>query len=129
VYNTTAGRWETTVPVGYNGNVFLSGYLFHVPPQGLKGGANPVSWTSQFASLEETGLSFQWQWAAAVYTTWGGPSAGVKPIDATTGSAYLNSDHAGTPENFKAYVIGGARGGGGSNWTGSYSGTASAPCQ
>ena len=127
VFNTTAGRWETTVPVGYTGKVFLNGIVFHVPSQGLKGGANPVSWTSRFASLEETGLSFQWQWAAAVYTKFG-PNAGIKPIDATTGSAYLNSDHAGTPENFKAFVIGGARGGGGSNWTGSYSGTASAPC-
>src|SRR5439155_361606 len=34
-----------------------------------------------------------------------------------------NSDHAGTPEAFKPYVIGGARGGGGSNYTGSLSGT------
>jgi hypothetical protein len=127
VYNTTRGRWETTVPVGYNGNVFLSGYVLHVPSQGLKGGANPVSWTSRFASLQETGLSFQWQWSAAVYTNFGS-NAGIKPIDATSGSAYLNSDHAGTPENFKADVIGGARGGGGSNWTGSYSGTASAAC-
>jgi len=44
---------------------------------------------------------------------------------------YQNSDHAGTPEGvdpsttlpFKAFVTGGARGGGGSNWTGSWSGT------
>jgi hypothetical protein len=39
---------------------------------------------------------------------------------------YRNSDHAGTPENFKEFVIGGARGGGGSNWTGSWSGHAGA---
>ena len=31
------------------------------------------------------------------------------------------------PENFKAYVIGGASGGGGSNFTGSYSGTLGFP--
>src|SRR5580700_233016 len=38
---------------------------------------------------------------------------------------YSNSDHAGTPETYKAFVTGGATGGGGSNWTGSYSSTAS----
>jgi hypothetical protein len=50
----------------------------------------------------------------------------VKPVDDTKASAsYQNFDHAGTPESFKPYVIGGAMGGGGSNYTGSYSGTGS----
>jgi hypothetical protein len=49
---------------------------------------------------------------------------GVKPLDANTGTAYANSDHAGTPENFRTFVTGGTRGGGGSNFTGSYSATA-----
>jgi hypothetical protein len=48
---------------------------------------------------------------------------GAKPVDANNLSIYHNSDHAGTPENFKNCVTGGARGGGGSNWTGSYSAT------
>jgi len=30
---------------------------------------------------------------------------------------YLNPERAGTPENLKPYVIGGATGGGGSNYT------------
>jgi len=47
----------------------------------------------------------------------------VKPVDDNRASAYQNSDHAGTPENFTPYVVGGATGGGGSNFTGSYSGT------
>jgi hypothetical protein len=47
----------------------------------------------------------------------------VKPVDDNKASAYKNSDHAGTPESFKAFVTGGARGGGGSNYTGSWSGT------
>ena len=79
-----------------------------------------------------TGVSLQWQWGAAVYTQFGATgSINVKSTDDTKGDCtYKNSDHAGTPENFKAYVVGGARGGGGSNWTGSYSGTQSvAPCQ
>ena len=51
-------------------------------------------------------------------------SLGVKPVDASDLSSYQNSDHAGTPESFKSFVTGGACGGGGSNYTGSYSGTA-----
>jgi hypothetical protein len=48
-------------------------------------------------------------------------------VDGTSNCSheYSNSDHAGSPENFKQFVIGGARGGGGSNFTGSLSGTAS----
>jgi len=43
----------------------------------------------------------------------------------SSASIYKNSDHAGTPENFKTFVVGGATGGGGSNFTGSYSATGS----
>ena len=48
---------------------------------------------------------------------------GLKPVDDNAASLYKNSDHAGTPENFKSNVIGGATGGGASNYTGGYSGT------
>jgi hypothetical protein len=44
-------------------------------------------------------------------------------VDDNHVSAYQNSDHAGTPEAFLPYVIGGATGGGGSNYTGSLSST------
>ena len=119
----------STVPVGYNGNVFLSGYAFQVPAGGQKGGINPVTWSGDF-STNESGLSFQWKWAAAVYTSFTSSlnSVGAKPIDGDKLNPYSNSDHAGTPESFKAFVTGGARGGGGSNWTGSYSGTGNAKC-
>jgi hypothetical protein len=72
-----------------------------------------------------------WQWAAAVYSAFGATNdaLGVKPTDDNKASLYANSDHAGTPESFKQYVTGGARGGGGTNATGSYSATASVvPC-
>jgi hypothetical protein len=49
----------------------------------------------------------------------------VKPVDDNKASVYHNADHAGTPESFKKSVTGGAMGGGGSNYTGSYSGTGS----
>ena len=55
---------------------------------------------------------------------------GVKPVDDNKKNPYLNADHAGTPENFKPFVIGGATGGGGTNYTGGLSGTASVgPCR
>jgi hypothetical protein len=123
------GRWVTTVPSsGLAGNVFLDGLSFKVPPGGLPGGINPVTWSGTFSSAT-TGLTVQWKWAAAVYTTFSNDhnALGVKPVDDNKASAYKNSDHAGTPENFKQYVIGGARGGGGSNYTGGYSGTAVSP--
>jgi hypothetical protein len=72
----------------------------------------------------------QWQWGAAVYTSFSSDNnaVGVKPVDDNKASQYKNSDHAGTPENFKARVTGGATGGGGANYTGSYSGTVSVGC-
>jgi hypothetical protein len=116
--------WTTIVPSNLGGNVFLAGVALPLP-SGLPGGVNPVTWQAQFES-DTPGLSVNWQWAAAVYTSFGtDPAAlGVKPVDSNQLSAYKNSDHAGTPENFKTCVTGGARGGGGSNFTGSYSATA-----
>lgn len=81
--------------------------------------------------LDSPTANLQWQWAAAVYTSFNSDNnaLGVKPVDDTKASLYKNSDHAGTPENFKTRVTGGATGGGASNYTGSYSGTGSVgPC-
>ncbi len=47
---------------------------------------------------------------------------GVKPTH-TNACLYNDSQDAGTPENRKQFVTGGAHGGGGSNFTGSRSGT------
>jgi hypothetical protein len=125
------GTWVTSLPPGGAGNTFLTGVAFPVPAGGLPGGINPVSWKANFTS-DTKGVSFQWQWAAAVYTSFGAPadytSLGVKPVDDGSLSSYKNADHAGTPENFEKFVVGGARGGGGSNFTGSYSDTASVSC-
>jgi len=129
-FDTATNTWETTVPVsGLAGNVFLSGFELPVPG-GLPGGLNPVSWTGTFVSAT-SGLKVNWQWAAAVYKSFNGDynALGVKPVDDNQASVYQNSDHAGTPENYKQFVTGGARGGGGSNFTGSLSPTGSiSPC-
>jgi hypothetical protein len=122
-----SGQWVTTVPLtGLAGNVFLDGFAFQVPVGGFPGGIQPITWQGMFFSVTP-GITVQWQWAAAVYNNGSFgldyTQLGVKPVDDNKASMYQDSDHAGTPENFTPYVIGGARGGGGSNFTGSYSGT------
>jgi hypothetical protein len=105
--------------------VFLDGVSF-TPAGGLPGGIKNVTWSGEF-STDTPGIKVNWQWAAAVYTQFSADNnaLNVKPVDANNLSAYKNSDHAGTPESFKSFVVGGACGGGGANYTGSYSGTAS----
>ncbi len=68
-----------------------------------------------------------WQWAAAIYSQFSTDytALNVKAVDDNHFGPNANSDHAGTPETDKSFVLGGARGGGGSNWTGSYSATGS----
>jgi virginiamycin B lyase len=70
-------------------------------------------------------VTVQWKWSAAVYTQFNNDynALGVKPVDANNTSQYLNSDHAGTPENYKSFLAAGATGGGGSNYTGGLTGT------
>jgi hypothetical protein len=79
-------------------------------------------------------VNINWQWAAAVYTTFSTDHSTLV-VKATDDNHHdcvtLNSDHAGTAENtqYRSSGIGGARGGGSSNFTGSLSGTEGvAPC-
>jgi hypothetical protein len=140
----SAGAWQTDVYLGsgLSGNQYLSGLAYYVPTA-LVGGIKNVTWSGLFFS-DQPGVSLNWKWGAAVYTALPTTVAGqpasvdytamlVKPVDDTKTSVYQNSDHAGTPEGYvannvtiKSKVIGGATGGGGSNWTGGYSATKSA---
>ncbi len=127
----TNGIWQTTVPSSASGNTFLSGLPVQVPSGGLPGGINPVMWSGTFTSSSPN-LTISWKWAAAVYTNnvsfTDNNSLGVKATDEKHYLPYQNSDHAGTPENWKSSVTGGAQGGGGSNYTGGGSGTANVQC-
>jgi hypothetical protein len=127
----SGGMWVTTVPSGgLAGNTFFSA-LGYLVPANLPGGIHNVTWSGTI-STDTPGVSVQWKWGAAVYTNFNADytALGVKPVDDNKKNPYLNADHAGTPENFKPYVIGGATGGGGSNYTGGLSGTAAVgPCQ
>jgi hypothetical protein len=123
-FDSGTNTWVTTVPTGLGGNTFLDGVALPLPG-GLPGGVKPVTWTADFTA-DTPGVTVQWQWAAAVYRSFDTDynALNVKPVDSNRASPYQNSDHAGTPEAFRGSVVGGARGGGGSNFTGSYSATA-----
>lgn len=119
--------WRTQLQLsGLAGNDLMTAVQFKVPSGGLPGGIKNVTFTATFSSYA-VGLTVNWQWASAVYSSFNSDynALGVKPVDDNKASIYQNSDHAGTPENFKDFVIGGAMGGGGSNYTGSLSGTGS----
>lgn len=136
-FDSITNTWMTTVPVSGNDEIFLSGLAFPVPASFANASgkvSGDVTWSGTFGS-STSGISMHWKWGAAVYTTFTTDynALGVKPTHSNSCS-YNNSDHAGTPEGtdsrsgkpFKDFVIGGARGGGGSNFTGSWSGTVSA---
>src|SRR6185295_1452510 len=87
-----------------------------------------VTWTANI-SIDKPGVSMAWRWAAAVYTSFADhPGINVKPINGTTQNAYANLDRASTPENFKSFVVDGAKGTGGTNYTGSFSNVNTATC-
>ncbi len=119
-FDTTNNQWLTTVPTGLGGNVFLSGYELALP-SGLHGG-DTVTWSATFSS-SASGMTLNWAWAAAAYTsfTTSYGSVGVKPCDSSTASSYPNSDKAGTPESYKTHVTSGATGNGSGNYTGNFS--------
>jgi hypothetical protein len=134
-FDTGSNTWKTTVPLAGSDEIFLTGVAFPVPASfALANGRvqGPVSWQGSFSS-DTAGISVAWKWGAAVYNVFSTDYnlLGVKPTHKNA-CLYPNSDHAGTPEGvdpnsgrpFKDFVTGGARGGGGANWTGSWSGTA-----
>jgi len=131
-FDTLNNRWVTTVPVSGDDEIFLTGLAWPVPSGGLPGGANPVNFNGTYSS-STTGVSLQMQWSAAAYSSFTTDynKLNIKPGHQTA-CGMNNGDHAGTPEGvdnnntpWKHYLVGGPRGGGGSNFTGSWSGTLS----
>jgi hypothetical protein len=112
------------VPVGgVTGNTFVTGVGFQVPTD-FPTGIQNVTFSASFTT-DTPGVTLQWQWGAAVYsssfiTTYANSGTsnllGVNPED---GSANLHgADAAGTPEAFKNNVVFGGTGGGLTNYTG-----------
>ena len=136
-FDTLTNTWMTTVPLYGSDEIFLTGLAFPVPASLANVGgkiSGAVVWEGTFFT-DAHGVTIDWKWGAAVYTTFGADynTDAVRPSH-NSACAYPNSDHAGTPEGFdtqsgnqlKSFVVGGARGGGGSNFTGSWSGTQNA---
>jgi hypothetical protein len=132
-FNAITNTWMATVPISGSDEIFLSGLAFPVPASFASAGgrvSGPVAWKGTVAS-GTPGVSINWKWGAAVYTSFSTEynNLAIKPTHSNS-CLLRNSDHAGTPEgisptgmSFQRFVIGGARGGGGSNFTGGWSGT------
>jgi hypothetical protein len=121
-FDSANNLWVTTLPWDLDDNAFLSGMPWLVPAGGIPADIEPVTWCGTFA-VDVPGAHIGWRWAAAAYSSsFSGNNAvlGVKPMD-TDHDNPGNHDLAGTPENYKQFLIPGARGKGGSNYTGSYS--------
>jgi hypothetical protein len=121
---TSSARWTTTInPNFISDENFFVGAAIPVDPAIAGGGKATIRFTTQ---TDVTGLSFSWQWSAAVYTFW--------PSDwnqAMIQAYHGNGLHADTPKNTQVQksLIQGPRGGGGSNFTGSWSATGHGACQ
>ncbi len=122
-FDEATGTWTTVTPFHTAGTVFLTGAALPLP-DGLPGGLNPVTWNAHFTSSTR-GVNVSWQWSAAAYRTFAPDLAhlAVKPVDDKARSSWRNDHHAGTPEQLTSQLIGGATGGGGSNFTGGLSAT------
>ncbi len=125
VFNPAKNAWEVKAqPCCSSGNTFLTGAGFLVPASGFPGGVQNVKWQASY-STDTEGVKLHWKWAAAVYTCFETDynALGVKPVDDDKNLSPRNKDNAGTPENVKTCVVAGARGAGGTNYTGDYSKT------
>jgi hypothetical protein len=131
-FDTSSQTWRTIAPLSGSDEIFISGLAFPVPSGFSKVNGN-VNWQGSMSS-DTPGVTVQWKWGAAVYNTFTTDYNEIAPKAAHSNTCALNnSDHAGTPEgtlngmSMQKFVTGGARGGGGSNFTGSWSGTVSVP--
>jgi uncharacterized repeat protein (TIGR01451 family) len=116
-------KWSTTLPCAGDDEIFLSGC--GIPWQSDFANCHSVCWNGTF-SCDTPGINCNWQWSAACYNAnlSNCGSVNVKPCH-NVPCGYPGGDHAGTPENCKPFCQGGACGGGGGNYTGSWSGTGS----
>jgi glucose/arabinose dehydrogenase len=119
--------WETVIPRSYSGYVFMGGLSYQVLTS-LPGRISNIRWTAK-VTIDRANTSITWRWGAAVYTSFA-PHSGlnIKPKSGSGQNPYNNNNNAGTPENYKSFVVSGAKGSGGTNYTGNFSSTSSATC-
>ena len=125
-YDPVTDTFNTTVPVSGSDEIFLTGRAFAVPASFANVGGKikgSIIWQGTLGS-DDPGVSVSWKWGAAVYTTFSTDYNALQILPAHGNSCSAGGgNHAGTPIGFAQFVVGGARGGGGSNLTGSWSGT------
>jgi hypothetical protein len=114
-------RWHTYAPACECNNIFISGFTLYAFTS-YPGCVKPICWAGQFQQTtlpDHTcpDVEVQWHWSAAVYKLFSS-FPGDLQVKACDECVLGNSDCAGTPEAFKQYVIPGARGDGGCNFTG-----------
>jgi hypothetical protein len=119
-YDPSDNGWDIGAPTGGTGHVFMGGMGLALP-NGLPGNVKNVTWSASFWS-DTQNVQVQWQWGAAVYSNFNSDynALGVKPIDDSHNDPYNNGDHAGALEQLKSYVVAGATGNGGNNYTGNF---------
>ena len=122
-FSTTSNRWSTSIPASdMTGNTFVAGVAFPVPAN-FPAGIQNVSWSAAF-STDTPGITLQWQWGAAVYTSFSTTyattgNANALGVNAEDGAADANGkDPAGTPEAYKSGVVFGATGCGSTDFAG-----------
>jgi hypothetical protein len=125
---TSSALWTTTInPNNISDENFIVGAAIPVDTTIAGGGQATIQFTTQ---SDDASLSFSWQWSAAAYTLWpmNWNQAMIQPYH---GNGPTGSQHADTPDNTQVQksLIQGPRGGGGSNFTGSWSATGHGACQ
>ena len=146
LFNTTFNRWETTLPLSAASKadeIFAAGIAYLIPA-GFPQNVNNVTWSAN-VSASVTGLDVTWQYGVSNWLTSSKgtsfPGLSQSPfvpdyngmmVDPAhnaplCNASYNSGDHAGAPEfSGRGNVLtGGGSGGGGSNWTGSWSSTPS----
>jgi hypothetical protein len=119
--------WQTAVPLTFNSYAFMGGLSYQVPSN-LPGNISNVVWNATI-SIDRPSTSVTRRFSAAVYSTFAANSGlNIKPINGNTLNPYNNTNNAGTPENFKASLVAGAKSTGGTNYTGTYSSTSNSTC-
>lgn len=122
------GVWTTIAQPSSSERTFAAGLQWQVPfnldnPTGKCWGrdgddgsgfhrrVNEATWCGRFG-VDKPGVVVQWQWSAVVHSKFTNDcnSLGVKPVDDNHESCWTNFDPAGTCENYKSFLICGARG-------------------
>ena len=114
-YTWDGNSWDILIPMSdARNNIFFSGVILNSP--GLPGGLNPVDFTATFTA-NRPGVNLDWQWSAACFnTTMDYNALNLSVVDGP-------GTHAGVPNGYNGHAVGGARGGGAADLTGSWSAT------